>query len=88
MWLVFLCQGKPGLMSLAGVGYSSASSTQGARGHDDLAAMPLVAELRRDSTLGTPLVTEKRKGTRKWVVVKWSGGALATVAGVFTALMS
>jgi hypothetical protein len=50
--------------------------------------MPLVAELRRASTLGTPLVTEKQKGTRRWVVVKWAGGALATVAGVFTALMS
>ena len=87
-WLVLLCQGKPGLMSLTGIGYTSTSSSHGARPHDDLATMPLVAELRRDSTLGTPLLAEKRKGTRRWVVVKWSGGALATVAGVFTALMS
>lgn len=83
-----MVQGKPGLMSLAGVGYSSTSSSPGIRANEDLAAMPLVAELRRASTLGTPLVTEKQKGTRRWVVVKWAGGALATVAGVFTALMS
>ena len=60
----------------------------GKRGYVDLASMPLVAELRRDSELGTSLVREKQKGVRRWVVLKWCGGTLAVVAGGFTALMS
>eukprot|EP01044_Picomonas_judraskeda_P019753 COSAG03_NODE_4233_length_1628_cov_5.630477_3_plen_76_part_00 len=74
-------------MSLANVGNSSPSSSRDAAASLDLAAMPLVAELRHESALGTSLVAEKQKGVRRWVVVKWCGGTLAAVAGVVTALM-
>jgi hypothetical protein len=75
---------EPGLLSLADVGQQGAGGRRGS----DLASMPLVAELRHESTLGTSLVDKKKKGARVWVVLKWSGGGIAAVAGVLTAMMS
>ena len=51
--------GIPGLRAIKDIG-------QGPVAGQDLSGMPLVAELRRQDTMGTPLAEKKKKGAKRW----------------------